>query len=392
MRPFLRVQRSIILLVVIGLSRCASADDEVRYPSAKDEAVVDVEPLIEQLGHAQYTIRQQAGAKLLALGFDARPALVASLNSLDLEIRLQARRILTSIDEQAFLGRLEAFVAGDAPVDAREFPAWPQFIELTGADPTSRRLFVEMQKSEHRLLKVYAETPPKAGAELWSRCDQIQRSRNLQPVYRITLSPGRIAALLLVASDEAVQGRGKSAAYLNTFCNQEPVRRGLHGEFHRPLREVLGAWIRSADAHSTYHALRLSMRFNLVDGLAPAEKILVNHAQNQKNVLQYALLTIGKLGDFRHIPLVEGFLEEETRCAVHTVRGVNYRTEVRDIALACLFHLAEVNPKQLGFSRLEWHEETLFTTRSLGFPDDSQRQAVLRKWRKLRAEIQSVDP
>lgn len=193
--------------------------------------------------------------------------------------------------------------------------------------------------------------------------------------------------MLLVASDQTIIGREKSAAYLNTFCNQEPVRRALSGEYQRAMRAVLGAWIGSANSHSIYHALRLALRFNMDAGLIPSEKILIHHAQSQKNMLQYALLTVGKLGDAQHIPMVENLLGEETRCAMHTVSGVNYRTEVRDVALACLFHLAEVDPAKMGFSRLERHLETLFTVRSLGFSDEAQREEVLQKWRQVRTEL-----
>lgn len=387
MRLYCWVQSLTVFIMMIALTYCVQADENVSERIDQNDSFPDLGKLIDQLGDTRYPVRQQASVKLLSLGYQARPALMASMKSLDLEVRLQVRRLVASIDEQSFLVQLDAFVTGEIPIDEKEFPAWSDFCELAGIGQTSRRLFAEMQKTEHQLLKIYVETPAKAGDALWSRCDHIQRSRNLRPVYREELSPGRIAALLLVASDQTIIGREKSAAYLNTFCNQEPVRRALSGEYQRAMRAVLGAWIGSANAHSVYHALRLALRFNLDAGLIPSEQILIHHAQSQKNMLQYALLTIGKLGDARHIPMVEKLLGEETRCAMHTVSGVNYRTEVRDVALACLFHLAELDPAEMGFSRLERNLETLFTVRSLGFSDDAQREAVLQKWRQVRIEL-----
>ena len=348
--------------------------------------------LIEQLGDNQFSSRQHARERLLRLGTRVRPALLESLTHADLEIRMQARSLITKIDEMAFTHQLEDFLAEQNPSQEVNLPTWPQFRELVGNDPTARRLFAEMQRHEHHLLKTYAASPAKAGNALWSRCDQIQRSRTLRPVYRETLSAGRIAALFLVYSDHRVKGRQRSAPYINAFCNQEPLRRAAYGEYQRPMQAILGSWIRGADQQTIFHALRLAMRLNLQDGLVPAERILQSYPQSPKNVLQFALLTVGKLGDSQHIPLVENLMEERARCSAHTIRGINYRTEVRDIALACSIHLAGMNPQEMGFDRLELHSETLFQTRSLGFADEDTRGAAIKKWQQLRQPQGSSSP
>ena len=158
------------------------------------------------------------------------------------------------------------------------------------------------------------------------------------------------------------------------------------------MQAILGSWIRGADQQTIFHALRLAMRLNLQDGLVPAERILQAYPQSPKNVLQFALLTVGKLGDSQHIPLVENLMEERARCSAHTIRGINYRTEVRDIALACSIHLAGMNPQEMGFDRLELHSETLFQTRSLGFADEDTRGAAIKKWQQLRQPQGSSSP
>ena len=104
--------------------------------------------------------------------------------------------------------------------------------------------------------------------------------------------------------------------------------------------------------------------------------------------IQFALLTVGKLGETHHIPIVETFLEDKTRCALQTVEGVRYRTETRDVALACLFHLAGADPKQMGFPILRRNRERLFVSKSLGFANEPQRQVALQNWRSMRRQQQ----
>ena len=352
-----------------------------------DQTLRKIEGLVEDLGHVQYVERQRANTRLLELGVRARPALTSALQNQDLEIRFQSRRILSAIDKNEFFRQLQNFVETDVAADTYHFPGWSQYRQLVGSDRRSKRLFVEMQKAEPQLLHAYADHLTNVGGLLWERCVYLKRVQSKQSIHRESLTIGRIAALLLIAGDETVPGRQRAANDLSTLCYHSSVRQAMgEEENQRAMRKIIGAWIRTIGLSAYYQAFRLAMHYDLRDGLVPAERALRIKAQSPRMFIQYALLTVGKLGEPHHIPLVETHLKDKTRCANHSVKGVKYRTETCDIALACLFHLAGEDPKQMGFPILQRERERLFVSKSLGFANEEQRQAALQKWQSIRQQ------
>jgi len=381
----------VYLLIAVGLAENAIPPcltlhaDEPGY--SQSEQTAKIRQMIEDLGDSRYANRQRAVGELVELGSQAVPLLIESHRHPDLEVRIQIRRIVSVIQKRLFLARLDDFVLFGNRYGEADLPGWQEYRQLVGDDRNTRALFVKMQKAEPQLLQSYADRPNRVGDLLWARCEQINRQRNRNLVQRDAITPERVAALLLVAGDPRIATRERCSAYVNSFCYQDQVRRALeNGPDQRAFRTLLGTWVRLANQASFYHVFRLAMRYSLNEGLVPAQTVLRTYRQQQTAVVQYAVLTVAKLGSVEHVPWLEPLLNDVTRCATHTVNEVKYQTQLRDVALGCLFVLVGVDPKKMGFSLAEPHAELVYLPKSLGFADEQQRKAAVGKWYAFRQQ------
>ena len=99
---------------------------------------------------------------------------------------------------------------------------------------------------------------------------------------------------------------------------------------------------------------------------------------------EYAILTIAKLGDDKHLPILEELLDDQSVCQQRTdaKTKVTTQTQVRDIALAAIIHLSGEDPKQFGFTQLRENPLSVFVSNTAGFANDQQRQESLHKWQQ----------
>jgi hypothetical protein len=149
------------------------------------------------------------------------------------------------------------------------------------------------------------------------------------------------------------------------------------------LKKLLGAWVRRDfrnDPMASYQNLMLALRYGLKDGIEPALD-MVRAPGTPPQMLQYAVLALGKLGSREHVADLEPLLQNETVCANQEVEDQDVQTQVRDVALAALVRLTGQQPREYGFLRAQDNSMILFNTPSLGFAEPSQREAALKKWR-----------
>ena len=382
-----------LLLIGLLLSFAVVGSSQAEEPPRGEKdlsAPVDAAFLVRQLGEELFTKRELAAQQLVKIGMPVRAELEVGLKSPDAEIRLRCRRILTVILNDDFQQRLEQFAADLNPAVDHGLPGWHRFGSLVGTDQPARALFVEMQRAEPELLQLAHQNPFKASKYLFARCRQLQQ--RLDQRHRSTHqgSVGTIAALLYVSTDPNTEISQQTASILNNSCYQRHVQLTLeHHLKSKPLRAVLGAWIRrSVPSQSLHEVIVLAMKHNLTEGLIPAEDVLEGGPINRRrrDQFQYAILAIAKLGDRRHISILEHQLDDRTDVGTRTVKGVKYQIQACDIALAGLFHLAGKDPARHGFEHLQRHSDLLFHPSTLGFRDELARQAAREEWQKIRMD------
>ena len=389
--------RTAAIAVCFGLLLCFRTDSAIAENG--DSANLTGEPspdqrftaLVRQLGDRQFTEREKAANELLHIGMPAREQLNRGLRDEDAEVRFRCQRILATILENDFFRRLQEFAADDKPSSNHGLSGWVRFRQIAGGDRDARDLFVNMQKAEAHLLDVTEVDPRKGSKKILLRCQQLQQRLATRNRTREIQSLGSIAALVFIATHQEIHLNEKTWSTLTSCCYQKSMQIAMqHKQQSEPLRAILGKWVRrEGTSRSMYEAVMLAMRYNLKDGLIPADRILAGDSGKpwHNGHVQFALLAVAKLGDRRHLPVLERRLDQKTEFGSRNVNGKRYSSQVRDIALAGLFHLAGKDPKQYGFPDLKEHGDLLFVPNSLGFQDDENRQVALEHWKNVKSEF-----
>jgi hypothetical protein len=342
----------------------------------------EVELLIEQLGHANFGRRTAATERLLAIGLPALAALQRGGQHPDREVRDRCAHIVLELQKDKRRRRLAAFLARQDLAPEDQLPGWPQFARLAGDDESARALFAEMFRVEWELLAHLDNSPQEASQALANRCGQLEQARSL---LRQSPTLPSVASLLLMASQTQVSIPDEIGAKLYFLCNQVPsFRRALEdeGKVHAPLRALVGGWIGQAQGTVTaYYCLNLSIRYDLPEGLGLAETLLA-HQNTPARHKELAILTIAKLGDTTHIPILEQIMEDQSVCQnrLDPKSKVTFQSQVRDVALAAIIQLSGEDPKQFGFHHLQTNSMYVFVLTSIGFASDEQRMQSRAMW------------
>ncbi len=346
--------------------------------------------LVRQLGDPRFSVRKHATDELVQWGVAAVPALEEGVQSTDREVSFRCRHALDLVREFDFQRRLRAFAAGQDAQESYELPGWALFRKQVGDGLEARRLFVEMQQAEPRLLQAVDRAPERVVEALVDRVEEIQQTaRSGQKPESASL--GTIATFLFISNQDRGETAGLTVQNLSAFYRQEGFAAAIQSGSQRDvLRKMLATWIENARSWDGFHAMLLAMQYDIPEGLAPARRLLENDGgdPNQSVYRGFALQTFARFGDESHIPIVEPFLEDASSYGgTLAVSGkAKYQTQVRDIALATLVHLAKQDPKKFGFNRLKTTSTQVFNTSSVSFEDDAKRSEAISKWHAFRAE------
>jgi hypothetical protein len=376
-----------ILTAALAAWMPVSAADQSAVQAA-GEPEIPVELLVQMLGDEQFSTRERATSRLIEIGLTAKSALERGSQHPDREIRYRCLRILTIVAELDLQRRLDAFAAGRD--DEHGLPGWDQYRETLGGSAEARAMFVEMQKAEPDIMRAIESGPQAVGKTLALRCVQVQQMQN---AARQPVALGTIAAMLFAVSDDKVDVRQESSSALANLCYQPEVQNAMNDSSRRPIvRRLLGDWIKRGDSWAAFQNMSLAMRHDMKEGLVPAKRVLEN-AANQPYIRQNGILAIAKLGDSSDIPLLEGLLEDQARCATQRIGDKTYETQLRDVALAAILLLEDKDPKDFGFDRIQRNDMNVFVTGTVGFASDELRQQALQKLRDSRAaEEAALDP
>lgn len=372
----------IVGLACPPIARCLDTQEELKALHLR--AV----QLVEQLGSDSFRDRQRAERELSAMGLPAKNALLQGLTSRDAEVKDRCRRLLVVVLEQDYQARVDAFAADTQGLVDHHLPGWERFRNLAGATPSARQLFVDMQRSESKLLESAAADPDAASEMLLQRCEELQQftSRQLDSDGR-SLSLGSIAAAFFVGSDVRVPVNDRIASFLYNFSYQPVLQTGIRGRGQGEcLKRILGAWVeRTASSNHAYQGMVLSIQYELREGLLPATAML-KQVGGPAHFVQFAIVVVGKFGGKEHLPLLEAMLENKSALVTQNVGGQQLSCEVRDVALATLVHLTKQDHKDYGFTHLQKNSQMLFNANTVGFPNAEARKEALRKWNAWSAE------
>jgi hypothetical protein len=370
-------QRAILAAIFVFSASFGSAQEKLPTDQeVQNRALL----LVEQLGDEKFVRRELATELLKEMGLAASPALQNGIENFDREIRYRSIRILSSIKARDFQRRLDSFIAGDDAGAGEPLPGWTQFREMHGDEQKTRTLFVKIQQSEPQLMKSLGLEI----AELQSMLNQRATSIQTQRGYGKQVEIGSVAAFLFVMCLDEVKPTTYTSSMTFNLCYQNAFRAEMEaGANKEMLRRMLGLWIkRNGNVATASQALGLAMQYSLKEGLEPAKKI-VGDKSAPRHTRQYAVLVIGKLGDKTYLPLLESLLDDDSEIMKNTIKNINYRTELRDVALAVAVQMTGQELKDYGFDRAQISGAVVITS-TLGFPSDETRSAAFGKWTEYR--------
>lgn len=375
------------IVLVMELTLAAGPNVERGKVVEEDALRADPVELVQQLGAGSFAVRRHATAELIDLGLGAMEALKRGVESDDRETRFRSRYVLDIVREQDFQHRLQAFAAGvDAP-ETYKLPSWSRFSEQVGTGPRSRALFVEMQRAEPQLLATLEEKPSQVGEVLNQRVTELQSSRVLGGRNKYP-SLGTTTSILFVLNSHDVNLPMMMTQSIGSYFRYPSFATAIQeGPRSEILRKMLGTWIENAEGWDAHHAMSLAMQYNMPVGVRPARRILEGEMkQPNTHFLGYALFTVARFGDESDYDLVESFLDDETPYGgtIAVAGKKRVRTQMRDIALATLVQVAELDHKAFGFSRYRIHPHYVFNTSSLAFESEEKREAAIEKWFEFR--------
>ena len=95
-----------------------------------------------------------------------------------------------------------------------------------------------------------------------------------------------------------------------------------------------------------------------------------------------------RFGEKNHILDLESRIEDKSFCGVaQRVGNKLHQTQLRDIALAGAFLLADKNPRIYGFDRISYTRSKQLNYSTVGFADEEARDAARKQWDELRPTL-----
>jgi hypothetical protein len=380
-------------------------DTQASSTTADSQQIAD---LVRQLGGPSFRARESATRALTKIGVPAKADLLKALADPDAEIRYRARLVLADVLELDFKQRLDAFLEDVRGTHDHDLPGWQRFRDLVGDGPAARSLFAEIERNESALMEAAELGIEHAAAAFEARCQQIQESLRVPGRQAERQVPiGTVAALLFVGTDNNVPLSLQSAMSVTNFCYQQPFRHAISGgETSVGLKKLVGQWVKrdfDNDSTAAYQTMMLALQFNVREGVEPALAMLNDGAGNP-HMRQYALLVVGKFGGVAEVARLEPLLEDHSVCTqqqlpapvaeaakndpakAQPAKSEIVETQIRDVALAVMIHVAGQKLADFGFTRAQPNPTILFNTASLGFAHAEEREAALAKWRAWRAD------
>jgi hypothetical protein len=345
--------------------------------------------LVRTLGAPEFHLREQASRELFQIGLPAKQALLEGAKDPDLEVRRRCRELLPEIIEADRQAKLAAFIADVDGKQQHDLPGWERYRKIAGEDTAARRLFVEIQKGDCGFLRDVDHDLDHAGEQCANQCQALfQRQFTNRVGGNPQVGLAEIAPLMLVAADPRVRIPDQQRYLFFSILQYHPTSRNiLHSRDASPFKKIVLAWIerQTDDETALQQAFYLLNNLEIKEGLDFTLKT-IRDKKPRGILLATALTTVGKLGDPRHVEVLEPFLADQTMIGNFNLGTARGTTQVRDAALAMMVRLTKQSHKDYGFAVSQLNNDHLMAYANfLGFGNDELRNKALGKWKEWKA-------
>lgn len=350
--------------------------------SASDHADKTHADWIEQLASPSYHARQAAREKLMTL-----PGAIESLRSAvdhpSFEVSTASRELIAVIDQRRRDEQIAALTDPASSTIKIDLPGWDLFSRLVGDDMIARKTFAKL-----------SDAYPRGVNDLNRFADSIATAETtkLDP-YDLSAND-HVRWAMLIWLDIVDRGNGNhrlSPRIENALNNTSlgPVDHGdgiRAGKTNEVVRRLIGRWIETqSHVPSARSHLQIAMRYGCHDQAGRlCQATLASTSSAAAEVT--AMLTASALSTDENFSIATEIDAElwrridDGRTAhvwqMIASRKTKIRTQVGDVALALLLHRHGIDPRDVGYTELLADPVFMFQDCSLGFPDETARQAT----------------
>lgn len=328
---------------------CAKADEPSSEVTQKR-----IDELIQKLGKDSYVSRQRAAEELVKCGMRTKAALFAGMQSKDLEIAVQCRRLWC---------------------DVRIDVAWQQAREVIGYSPQSRELFDKMFLAAPEVWYELAETPRTTDVVFKERREQLQEQLKDKQAGNWE---GALANLLYFGVQFKMRRPQQELPRVDDLLSTGRSQQAFAD--NELLRKLLDKWmIVTRTDGPAFDCLLIALRDRSPQA-AEIARDLIRDRKTPAKQRQYALLALATSNRPEDGKLIDDALNDSSSLDVLFTKGLVIKSQLRDVALAVQINRSGQNPADFGFNYLRPDSRTIYSPSTLGFLDAAERDAAFQNW------------
>lgn len=364
---------SLLVVAIMG----ARSGVETRHARAVE--------LVQQLGSEKYRDREKAAVALLAMGFNARQAVLDGTKSTDSEIQERCRKLFPQVWRAGLDARVAEFANGPKKGRVEGLPGIASWMQIAGDSPESRTMYATMVMNHAEKL-IDLELKPETRATIYLDFvrEHYQRTITVRPLPRDpSIGPADPDTLLFLflggegpPRPSTAVGIGSAQTY--TFINNKPFADKLRE--NEAYRRLFAAWLaRERYSLTLRRGIDIAAQ-NKVTEVIPSLLSIARDPGNVAYVRATALLGLGEVGNRATIKELEPFFNDKLQVANVMVNGQRGTVEIRDLALAASVRLTGQAYTDFGFERKPPPSALTMSYTYFAFGSDEKRQQALTKW------------
>lgn len=335
---------------------------------------------IAALADDSYPRRALAKERLVAGGEASRAALIAGLASPELEIRLVAQELLSSLAESRLERQIALLLESSGENRAIDLPGWEPFREAAGDTAEVRALFARMSR-DHTATLAWIERlgDRDSPRSLDSVLDEMSQFLPIDVARINEGDPVRWSLLLLAASRDQLRAAPVLSSRLcSGLLSPVVAERLLQPPYEATMRRLISHWLQlSAERYVNTSMLKIALAYDCHAVAIPMATQTLESAQATPACVAAAMILMTRLDPERARGLLPRWLGDTRVCHVWQIVATRRRavqTQVGDVALALSLYLEGHDPRQVGFEDLEADPQTIYREFSVGFEDERSRQ------------------
>jgi hypothetical protein len=373
---------------------------------------------VQQLGAAEFKLRDQARLELERRGMAASEAIRQGTQSTDPEIRRRCEVILAEIDAADKRRRLDQLVAAsnratDDEVrrlaEELQLPGWDIFHRYAGSSMEARQLYRDIMRGEWVFIEQSVAQPQLAPALLNQRLEDLASGGPA-----LTDNPAATINAFLFSSLVAGRITDSASTRLQLMVRDSAFGAATATQRGTPVRQLLSGWVTDVQGGmmNHFHALVVSRSYRLTDaGAERARRILQTDPRRRpaeaNGVMLYrlAIQTLMEFGDQKDVALLQPLLGDSSVVMTTSIGGeteeggdgqagrrrgndggyapsprLALEVRVSDLALYASLVLERRDVRQFGFFHVPPGEPLHYFDSHAGFVSDEERQAALKVW------------